>query len=125
MEQLPPFDPRETKIVCLLDLPEEERKKLCRPEQLDANGNYKIPKILQKAYDRGFKSAYEMNEADRKAEEASKLAVIDNLTQRSKVFEDHARDVESQLAQTQKDFEEYKKLTESRFDKLAKLLQQK
>jgi hypothetical protein len=40
---------------------------------------------------------------------------IDRLTERSKVMEDHARDLERQL-------EEYKNLTEERFNKLAKMI---
>ena len=116
------YEPREMKLVCLADLPEEERKKLCRPEQLDKDGNYRIPKVLKKARERGFDCPLKMNEADKKAEETEKKSLIDNLTQRSKVLEEHAREVESQLDQTKKDFEEYKRLTEARFDKLANII---
>jgi hypothetical protein len=48
--------------------------------------------------------------------------MIETLTERSKVMEEHARDLETQLSQSRKDLEEYKSLTEERFNKLAKMI---
>jgi hypothetical protein len=125
-------EPKEIRTVCLADLPVEERKKLCHPSQLDADGNYRLPKLLKEAMKEGHNNVMSHYEAKMKQQrddddkrQREKDSVIDNLTTRSKVFEDHARDVEAQLVQTQKDFEEYKRLTESRFDKLAKMISQK
>lgn len=47
---------------------------------------------------------------------------IETLTERSKVMEQHARSLEDQLAQSRRDLEEYKNLTEERFNKLAKMI---
>ena len=48
--------------------------------------------------------------------------MIETLTERSKVMEEHARDLEAQLSQSRKDLEDYKLLTEERFNKLAKMI---
>jgi hypothetical protein len=47
---------------------------------------------------------------------------IETLTERSKVMEEHARSLEAQLAQSMKALEDYKNLTEERFNKLAKMI---
>lgn len=125
-------DTKEIRTVCLADLPVEERKKLCHPSQLDADGNYRLPKLLKEAMKEGhdnvmshYQAKIKRQKDDEEKQRKNKDDLIDNLTTRSKVFEDHAREVEAQLVQTQKDFEEYKRLTESRFDKLAKMISQK
>lgn len=54
--------------------------------------------------------------------EDEKQKHIETLTERSKVMEEHARDLEAQLAQSMKALEDYKNLTEERFNKLAKMI---
>jgi flagellar capping protein FliD len=54
--------------------------------------------------------------------EDEKQKHIETLTERSQVMEDHARDLERQLAQSMKALEDYKNLTEERFNKLAKMI---
>jgi hypothetical protein len=50
---------------------------------------------------------------------------IETLSQRSVILENHARDLEKQLADTVKSMEDYKALTEERFNKLVALIQKK
>ena len=50
---------------------------------------------------------------------------IDTLTQRSVILESHARELEKQLAESIKSLEDYKALTEERFNKLVALIQKK
>ena len=81
----------------------------CDKSQLDAEGKYRRPKKLQEAERRGFKSVMEMYEADKKAEEDKKVKEADDL--------------KNKLEKSQKDFDDYKKTMEARFDKLATMLQ--
>ena len=50
---------------------------------------------------------------------------IETLSQRSVILESHARDLEKQLADTVKSLEDYKALTDERFNKLVALIQKK
>lgn len=83
----------------------------CDKSQLDAGGKFRRPKKLQEAERRGFNSVMEMDMADKKAAEDAKVKETDDL--------------KKQLAQSQKDLEDYKALTEERFNKLVALIQKK
>jgi len=83
----------------------------CDKSQRNAEGKFRRPKKLLEAEQRGFKSVAEMVEADKKAEEDAKLQEAENL--------------KMQLAKSQKDLEDYKALTEERFNKLVALIQKK
>lgn len=50
----------------------------CDKEQL-REGKFRLPKKLQEARDRGFKSVLEMNDANKKAEEEKKASETDDL----------------------------------------------
>jgi len=106
-----------------------EEHLFCDKSQLDAEGKFRRPKKLIEAERRGFKGVAEMDQADQAAKEERAAKVIedqrrtiytqagyiDTLSVRSKGLEDHARQLE-------KDLQDYKALTEARFDKLAKLI---
>lgn len=49
----------------------------CDPEQLDAQGKFRRPKLILEMERRGFKTITEMVEADKKAEEDAKKAKED------------------------------------------------
>ena len=83
----------------------------CDKSQRNAEGKFRRPKKLIEAEQRGFKSVAEMVEADKKAEEDAKAKA--------------AEDLKKQLSQAQKDLEDYKALTEERFNKLVALIQKK
>lgn len=53
----------------------------CDPEQLNAEGKYRRPKIILEAERRGFKTVMEMVEADKKAIEDEKLKETADLRQ--------------------------------------------
>jgi cell division protein FtsB len=57
--------------------------------------------------------------------EDEKQKHIETLSQRSVILESHARDLENQLAESIKLIEDYKALTEERFNKLVALIQKK
>lgn len=46
-----------------------EEHQFCDPEQLDAQGKFRRPKLILEAERRGFKTVMEMDEADKKAKE--------------------------------------------------------
>jgi len=48
----------------------------CDPDQLDANGAYRTPKVMQQAKARGFSDPIAMNAADQKAAQDAKDATI-------------------------------------------------
>jgi predicted SAM-dependent methyltransferase len=81
----------------------------CDKSQLDANGKFRRPKKLIEAESRGFKTVMEMDNADKKAEEDKKLQ--------------EAEDMKKKLQKSQQDLEDYKTLTEERFNKLVALIQ--
>jgi predicted SAM-dependent methyltransferase len=81
----------------------------CDKSQRNAEGKFRRPKKLIEAEQRGFKSVAEMVEADKKAEEDKKLQ--------------EAEDLKKKLEKTQKDFDDYKMVTEERFNKLVSLIQ--
>jgi len=83
----------------------------CDKSQRDAEGKFRRPKKMIEAEQRGFKSVAEMVEADKKAEEDAKAKAEEDL--------------KKQLSQAQKDLEDYKALTEERFNKLVALIQKK
>lgn len=94
----------------------------CDKSQLDADGKFRRPKKLQEAERKGFKTVVEMDMADKKAEEDRKIKEQEDMKKRSQIMEEHARDLEAQLAQSVKALEDYKNLTEERFNKLAKMI---
>jgi hypothetical protein len=83
----------------------------CDKSQLDANGNWRKPKIMAQAEKRGFTSPIDMVDADKKAEEDTKTALLSSQA--------------SQVTALQQQLEDYKALTEERFNKLAKMITQK
>lgn len=94
----------------------------CDKEQLDSNGKFRRPKIMIEAERRGYDSVSDMMEADKKKDEENKKKEDEQRQNKIKILEEnndiltrHARSVEEA-------FNEYKKLTDERFDKLAKLL---
>jgi len=94
----------------------------CDKSQLCPEGKFRRPKKLMEAERRGFKSVAEMDMADKKEEDDRKVKEQEDMKKRSQIMEDHARDLERQLAQSMKALEEYKNLTEERFNKLAKMI---
>ena len=90
----------------------------CDKDQLCPLGKYRRPKKLIEAEQKGFASVSEMMEAAKKDQEEKKQKEIETLTERSRVLEEHARDV-------QKKFDDYIKLTNERFDKIALLFESK
>ena len=50
----------------------------CDPDQLDANGAYRTPKVMLQAKARGFSDPIAMNAADQKAAQDAKDATITN-----------------------------------------------
>ena len=116
------------RVLKVEDYPGQEHL-VCVPSQLNAEGRYRRPKKLIEAERRGFKSVFEMYEADKKEEEEKKASLlleqdrkiaeqekyIETLSVRSKGLEDHARQLE-------KEFADYRALADSRFDKLAMLV---
>lgn len=87
----------------------------CDKEQLNAEGKYRRPKKLQEAESKGFKSVMEMDMADKKLAEEKERKDKEELIQRSIILE-------KQLADSIKSMEDYKALTEDRFNKLVALL---
>ena len=98
----------------------------CDKEQLSAEGKFRRPKKLIEAERRGFISASEMDTADKKLaeekerkdkeeKEEKERKDKEELTQRSIILE-------KQLADSMKSMEDYKALTEERFNKLLALL---
>ena len=84
----------------------------CDPEQLDAQGKFRRPKLILEMERRGFKTVMEMVEADKKAEEdAQRRASLE------KKAKEDARDKELD------DLREYKKLSEERFHKMGILME--
>jgi len=94
----------------------------CDKSQRDAEGKFRRPKKLMEAERRGFKSVAEMVDADKKAEEDKKRQEEEDMKKRSVIIEQHARDLEQQLAQSKADLEKYMAITEERFNKLAKMI---
>ena len=97
----------------------------CDKSQLCPEGKFRRPKKLMEAERKGFKSVMEMDMADKKVVEEKERKDKQTLTQRSVILESHARDLENQLADTVKSLEDYKALTEERFNKLVALIQKK
>lgn len=56
-----------------------EEHKYCDKEQRNAEGKFRRPKKLIEAEQRGFKSVYDMVDADKKAEEDSKKKEVSDL----------------------------------------------
>lgn len=76
----------------------------CDKEQLNAEGKFRRPKKLIEAEQRGFTSAYDMMEADKKAEEDAK---------------------QKKVEQQQKEIDllrQYKTLSEERFERTGRLI---
>jgi hypothetical protein len=94
----------------------------CDKSQLCPEGKFRRPKKLIEAEQRGFKGVAEMDMADKKVEEDRKVKEQEDMKKRSQIMEDHARDLERQLSQSMKALEDYKNLTEERFNKLAKMI---
>lgn len=109
------------RVLKVEDYPGQEHL-VCIPSQLNAEGKYRKPKKLMEAERRGFKNVIEMLEADKKAEEDKKVKEQEDMKKRSQIMEEHARNLEVQLAQSMKALEDYKNLTEERFNKLAKMI---
>ena len=87
----------------------------CDKSQRDAAGKFRRPKKMIEAERRGFISVAEMGTADKKVAEEKELEDKEELTQRSIILE-------KQLADSMKSMEDYKALTEERFNKLLALL---
>ncbi len=87
----------------------------CDKSQVNAEGKYRRPKKLIEAERRGFTSVEEMDIADKKVAEEKERKDKEELTQRSIILE-------KQLADSNKSMEDYKALTEDRFNKLLSLL---
>ena len=94
----------------------------CDKSQRNAEGKFRRPKKIIEAEQRGFKSVAEMVDADKKAEEDKKRQEEEDMKKRSIIIEQHARDLEQQLAQSKADLERYMAITEERFNKLAKMI---
>lgn len=90
-----------------------EEHLFCDKEQRCPLGKYRRPKVLVEAEKRGFATGLEMVEADqasqKKAEEDKKVKEADDL--------------KNKLEKSQQDFDDYKALTEERFNKLVALIQ--
>jgi len=111
----------ETIKVHIADMVGEEHL-YCDKSQLCPEGKFRRPKKLMEAERKGFKSVMEMDMADKKAEEDKKAQDEEDMKKRSQIMEQHARDLERQLTQSMKALEDYKNLTEERFNKLAKMI---
>jgi len=114
----------ETIKVHIADMVGEEHL-YCDKSQLCPEGKFRRPKKLMEAERKGFKSVMEMDMADKKVVEEKERKDKQTLTQRSVILECHARDLEKQLAESIKSLEDYKALTEERFNKLVALIQKK
>jgi len=99
-----------------------EESKYCDKSQRNAEGKFRRPKKIIEAEQRGFKGVMEMDLADKKAEEDKKRQEEEDMKKRSMIIEQHARDLEQQLAQSKADLEKYMAITEERFNKLAKMI---
>lgn len=102
-----------------------EEHLFCDKSQRNAEGKFRRPKKLIEAERRGFKSVAEMDMADKKESDEKERKDKEALIQRSVILENHARELEKQLADTVKSMEDYKALTEDRFNKLVALIQKK
>lgn len=102
-----------------------EEHLFCDKSQLCPEGKFRRPKKLMEAERRGFKSVAEMDMADKKVIEDKERKDKETLIQRSVILESHARDLEKQLAESIKSMEDYKALTDERFNKLVALIQKK
>lgn len=109
--------------ICNVSLEVGKEHLYCDKEQLNAEGKFRRPKKLQDAERRGFKNVMDMDNADKKAEEDKKVKEHEDMKIRSQIMERHARDLEDQLLQSRKDLEDYKALTEDRFNTIAVILQ--
>ena len=94
----------------------------CDKSQLCPEGKYRRPKKLMEAERKGFKSIMEMDTTEKKTEEEKKVKEQEDMKKRSQIMEEHARSLEDQLTQSMKALEDYKNLTEERFNKLAKMI---
>jgi len=97
----------------------------CDKSQRDAEGKFRRPKKLMEAERRGFKGVMEMDLADKKDADDKERKDKEALVQRSVILENHARELEKQLADSIKSLEDYKALTEERFNKLVALISKK
>jgi hypothetical protein len=88
-----------------------EEHVFCDKSQRNAEGKFRRPKKLMEAEQRGFKSVAEMVEADKKAEEDKKVK--------------ETEDLKKQNSDLQKQLDDYKALTEERFNKLVNMMTQK
>jgi hypothetical protein len=102
-------------VVTIIGDDESNAAKFCDAEQLDAQGNYRLPKALRAARAAGYTSSYAKYVDDTKAADAAKKAADD-----AKQAADEA--LKSELIKTKQEFDEYKRVTEARFDKVAALL---
>jgi hypothetical protein len=97
----------------------------CDKEQRNAEGKFRRPKKLIEAERRGFTSVAEMDMADKKEADDKERKDKEALIKRSVILENHARELEKQLADSIKSLEDYKALTDQRFDKLVALISKK
>lgn len=102
-----------------------EEHRYCDKSQRNTEGKFRRPKKIMEAERKGFKSVAEMVEADKKEADEKERKDKESLTQRSVILETHARELEKQLAESIKSLEDYKALTEERFNKLVALIQKK
>jgi len=71
----------------------------CDKSQLDENGNFRRPKLLIQAEQRGFKSVIDMMEADKKAAEDAKNDVIQQLITKQNTLEQTIKEQNNLLIQ--------------------------
>ena len=92
-----------------------EERLYCDKSQLDANGNWRKPKIMAQAEQRGFTSPIDMVEADKKAQEDTKTALLSS--QASQITA-----LQQQLTALVTQFQASYQKTDDRFNTVAGLL---
>lgn len=99
---------------CVVDMTEEEREKHFKEKGEEQYKHYLVAKESG-AYSRCRKTDWCKVEREKKEkEENKKKELIETLTSRNQILENHARTITREL-------ENYKKLTEARFEKLTNL----
>lgn len=97
-----------------------EQHLFCDKSQLCPEGKFRRPKKLIEAERKGFKSVMEMDIADKKAEEDKKLQEAEDMKKKLQAERDTAN---RRFEKSHQDLEDYKALTEERFNKLVALIQ--
>lgn len=79
----------------------------CDKSQLDANGQWRRPKIMIQAEQRGFKNPIDMMDADKKSEENTKSAIITAQVTQLTAQATQITALQTQLSQLATQFQAY------------------